>query len=157
VKNNRLIQRYEKTNKAYNHIRSNSNIPEPDKILKRMEEHDKLYDDALKRVNALEAQLRDVETGFQNITLSKYEALSQEGQLEPLPAHYYQGLEKDKYELLLSEREKLLERNSENEVLMLNIEAWGQRMFERFGITQSESNSFVDCLTDLVVKMRQQK
>lgn len=29
-----------------------------------MEEHDKLYDDALKRVNALEGQLVNIETGF---------------------------------------------------------------------------------------------
>lgn len=57
VKSNSLIHRYEKVNKAYNYIKSNSNIADTDKILKRMEEHDKLYDDALKRVNALESQL----------------------------------------------------------------------------------------------------
>lgn len=58
VKSNSLILKYEQVNKAYNYIKSNSNIIDPDKILKRMEEHDKLYDDALKRVNALEAQLK---------------------------------------------------------------------------------------------------
>lgn len=53
VKSNNLIKKYEKVNGAYNYIKSNSNINEPDKILRRMEEHDKLYDDALKRVNSL--------------------------------------------------------------------------------------------------------
>ena len=54
TKSNSLLGRYEEVNKAYNHIKSNSNIIEPDKILKRMEEHDTLYDAALKRVTALE-------------------------------------------------------------------------------------------------------
>ena len=30
-------------------------------------------------------------------------------------------------------------------------------MFARYGISQNESNNFLDCLTDLVVKIRQQK
>ena len=30
-------------------------------------------------------------------------------------------------------------------------------MFSRYGITENESNSFMDCLTDLVVKIRQPK
>lgn len=42
-----------------------------------MEEHDKLYDDALKRVNALEAQLVNIEKGFENVTQSKNDILSQ--------------------------------------------------------------------------------
>lgn len=71
VKSNLLIKRYEKVNKSYNYIKSNSNIIEPEKILKRMEEHDKLYDDALKRVNALEGQLLNIEDGFENIAISK--------------------------------------------------------------------------------------
>ena len=49
------------------------------------------------------------------------------------------------------------ERNKSDEVLHRNIQQWGKAMFERFGITQNESNSFMDCLTDLVVKIRQQK
>lgn len=77
-----------------------------------MEEHDKLYDDALKRVNALEAQLKHNEENLQDCSLSKNNILSQEGQAEQLPKDYYQGLEVDRYELLLSEREKIRERNS---------------------------------------------
>ena len=60
VKSNNLIERYQDVNRAYNNIKSNSNIVEPDKILRRMEEHDKLYDDALKRVNVLEGELNNI-------------------------------------------------------------------------------------------------
>jgi hypothetical protein len=42
-------------------------------------------------------------------------------------------------------------------VLRKNVLGWGERLFARFGITQSENNSFLDCLTDLVVRIRQQK
>ncbi len=52
-KSNQLMRRYEEVTGAYNFIKSNANINDPDRILKRMEEHDKLYDDALKRVTAL--------------------------------------------------------------------------------------------------------
>ena len=104
VKSNNLIQRYATVNKAYNFIKSNSNIPEPQKILTRMEEHDKLYDDALKRVTVLEAQLAAIENGFQNVAISKNEILSLEGQDTHLPPDYYQGLERDRYELLVSQK-----------------------------------------------------
>ena len=43
----------------------------------------------------------------------------------------------DKYELLLSEKQKLEGRNTEDDVLRLNILEWGSRMFKRFGINQS--------------------
>ena len=122
-----------------------------------MEEHDKLYDDALKRVNALEAQLKHNEENLQDCSLSKNKILSQEGQVEELPKDYYQGLEVDRYELLLSEREKIRERNSADQVLRLNVIEWGVRMFERLGITMSANNGFLECLTDLVVRLRQQK
>ena len=59
--------------------------------------------------------------------------------------------------MLLSEKEKLEGRKTEDEVLRLNIVGWSRRMFGRFGIEQGEGNSFLDCLTDLVVKIRQQK
>lgn len=42
-------------------------------------------------------------------------------------------------------------------MLKKNILNWSTRMFFRFGINQSESNSLFDCLTDLVVRIRQQK
>ncbi len=92
VKTNNLLIKYDKVNKAYNYIKSNSNILEPDKILKRMEEHDKLYDDALKRVSALEAQLVSLEANLEGCTLSKNTILSQEGEHENIPSNYYQGL-----------------------------------------------------------------
>lgn len=41
------------------------------------------------------------------MALSKNDILSQEGEVERLPNNYYQGLEKDRYELMLSEKEKL--------------------------------------------------
>ena len=50
---------------------------------------------------------------------------------------YYQGMEKDKYELLLSDKEKLVQRNTADEVLKTNILQWGARMFNRFNIAQS--------------------
>lgn len=157
VKSNNLIQRYQTVNRAYNYIKSNSNILEPDKILKRMEEHDKLYDDALKRVNSLEAQLSNLENSLHNCMANKNTILSREGNLDNIPKGYYQGLEYDKYELLRSEKEKLLDGKTGDEVLRKNILSWGTRMFTRFGIALSESNNFLDCLTDLVVKIRQQK
>ena len=65
TKSNSLLVRYKDVNRAYNHIKSNSNIIEPDKILRRMEEHDTLYDAALKRVTALEAELAKLEGDFE--------------------------------------------------------------------------------------------
>ena len=65
TKSNSLLVRYEDVSRAYNHIKSNSNIIEPDKILRRMEEHDTLYDAALKRVTALEAELAKLEGDFE--------------------------------------------------------------------------------------------
>lgn len=122
-----------------------------------MEEHDKLYDDALKRVNSLEGELANLEKNLDNCMMSKNEILSKEGSTEMLTKGYYQGLEKDKYELLVSEREKQSERNTADEVLRKNILEWGARMFGKFGINQSENNNFLDCLTDLVVRIRQQQ
>jgi hypothetical protein len=62
-----------------------------------MEEHDKLYDDALKRVSGLEGQLAALERSLENCTISKNEILSREGQLASLAHGYYQGLEHDRY------------------------------------------------------------
>ena len=67
-----------------------------------MEEHDKLYDDALKRVSTLEGQLTNIEMGFENVAKSKNEIMSQQGQIEELSHDYYQGKQHDKYELLIS-------------------------------------------------------
>jgi hypothetical protein len=44
-----------------------------------MEEHDKLYDDALKRVNSLEGELANLEKNLDNCMMSKNEILSKEG------------------------------------------------------------------------------
>jgi len=41
-----------------------------------MEEHDSAYDEALKRVAALEAQLSSLETSFENRLLTKQKILS---------------------------------------------------------------------------------
>jgi len=59
--------------------------------------------------------------------------------------------------MLLSEKFKIMERNTFDEVLNKNIVNWGTNMFARYGINQSENNSFLDCFTDLVVRIRQQK
>ena len=77
AKSNQLMRRYEEVTGAYNFIKSNANINDPDRILKRMEEHDKLYDDALKRVNALEAHLAGLEDTLQRCTENKNQILSQ--------------------------------------------------------------------------------
>ena len=61
TKSNSLLVNFEQVSKAYNHITSNSNILQPERILKRMEEHDTLYDAALKRVTALEDKLAEME------------------------------------------------------------------------------------------------
>ncbi len=53
AKSNNLIRKYEGVTRAHSHIKSNSNIVDPKNILKRMEEHDQLYDDALKRASVL--------------------------------------------------------------------------------------------------------
>lgn len=50
-----------------------------------------------------------------------------------------------------------MERKTGDDVLRKNIESWGKRMFGEFGIQLSEHNTFLDCLTDLVVRIRQQK
>lgn len=73
-------------------MKSNSNITDPDKILRRMEEHDKLYDDALKRVNTLEAQLNALEINLNDCMMSKNQILSKEGKPEMLVHGYYQGM-----------------------------------------------------------------
>ena len=62
-----------------------------------MEEHDKLYDDAIKRVSSLEAELNNLENNFQNCMINKNIILSKQGQTENFPQGYYQGIEKDKY------------------------------------------------------------
>ena len=77
AKSNQLMRRYEEVTSAYNFIKSIANINFPDRILKRMEEHDKLYDDALKRVNALEANLAGLEDTLQRCTEKKNQILSQ--------------------------------------------------------------------------------
>jgi hypothetical protein len=61
------------------HIKSNANIYEPDKILKRMEEHDKVYDNALKRANNLEVKLNKIESEIHESINYKNSILSQEG------------------------------------------------------------------------------
>ena len=70
-----------------------------------MEEHDTLYDAALKRVTALEGQLAELETNFEQNLQKRNVILSREGKEEALQKGYYQGLEHDKYELLVSEEE----------------------------------------------------
>jgi hypothetical protein len=57
----------------------------------------------------------------------------------------------------VSEKDKLKERNKQDEVLKKNILAWAGRMFGQYRISHSENISFFDCLTDLVVRIRQQK
>ena len=122
-----------------------------------MEEHDTLYDAALKRVTALEGQLAELETNFEQNLQKRNVILSREGKEEALQKGYYQGLEHDKYELLVSEREKMRERETSDEVLRKNIEAWAVRMFERYGIHHSQRGVFEDCLTDLVVRIGQKQ
>jgi predicted nuclease with TOPRIM domain len=92
TKSTNLLKKYEDVNRAYNHIKSNSNIIEPDKILKRMEEHDTLYDDALKRVSALEGELNSIEKNLEDCLITKNEILSTEGHTEMYRKGYYQGL-----------------------------------------------------------------
>lgn len=79
IKSSNLLARYDHVQKSYTHIKSNSNIFEPDKILKRMEEHDKLYDNALKRAAILEKSLEKLEDDMQQSIHSKNEILSKEG------------------------------------------------------------------------------
>ena len=68
-----------------------------------MEEHDTLYDSALKRVTALEGKLGEMEKNLENTSQIKNGILSREGSGEvSLQKGYYQGLEKDRYELLVS-------------------------------------------------------
>lgn len=49
-----MIKKYEGVQKAFMHIKSNTNISNMQKILERMEQQDQLYENALKRVNYLE-------------------------------------------------------------------------------------------------------
>ena len=54
TKSNRLIEKYSDLQRAYMHIKSNTNVVDLDRILGRMEQQDQAYEDALKRVNYLE-------------------------------------------------------------------------------------------------------
>ena len=121
TKSNSLLDKYQRVTKAYNHIKSTSNIVEPDRILKRMEEHDTLYDAALKRVTNLETQLSHLKGSLDECMHTKETILSREGRVAAIKKGYYQGLEKDKFELMVSEREKAQNRNTQDEVLRKNI------------------------------------
>lgn len=80
--------------------------------------------------------------------------LSQEGEPARLDKGYYQGREKDKYEILFSEKEKYQEKAVSDEILEKNIEAWARKMFAAYGIKE-EGSTFFGCLADLAIKLQQ--
>jgi len=57
VKNKNLMEKYSEVQTAYMNIKSNTNIVEFDKIIKKMEDQDSIYDITVKKVNDLEADL----------------------------------------------------------------------------------------------------
>lgn len=55
------MKRYEQVQSAFMHIKSNTNIIEFEKILKKMEEQDSIYDITVKKVSDLENELDAME------------------------------------------------------------------------------------------------
>ena len=53
VKNYNLMKKYSQVQSAYLHIKSNTNVIEFEKILKKMEEQDTIYDITVKKVSEL--------------------------------------------------------------------------------------------------------
>ena len=60
-KSNNLIEKYSDVQRAYLHIRSNTNINDMNKILQKMEQQDEMYDAALKKVNNMQRELTNLE------------------------------------------------------------------------------------------------
>jgi hypothetical protein len=60
-KSSNLIEKYSDVQRAYLYIKSNTNIVDMNKILRKMEHQDDMYDAALKKVNAMQNELNLLE------------------------------------------------------------------------------------------------
>ena len=76
--------------------------------------------------------------------------LSQEGKLSHLQKDYYQGLEKDSYEIKLSEKQKIEFKINQDEILKQRIIDWTNRVCDKLMIPKNQNRTFQDNLTQCV-------
>ena len=64
--------------------------------------------------------------------------LSQDGKSVTIDKDYYQGMEKDRYELILSEKEKIEHRITQDDIMRQRIVEWGTRLQNKLGFLKIE-------------------
>ena len=106
------------------HIKSNTNISELDKIIRRMENQDAEYEKLLKKVSSLEEHIVGMEKNMDTQVEREHKLLSMEGKNKSPKKDIYQGIHKDNYELLILEKAKAIERRREDEILKKKIILW---------------------------------
>lgn len=124
------------------YIKSNTNIVEMDKILDRMEHQDDQYQKLLKKVAVLEQELLSTGKQMDKAVEQEYNILSmgEQEEYKKRQLGIYQGLEKDKYEILICEKDKLTERRNSDEILKKKIILWTEEHAKIFNVDIKAKN-----------------
>lgn len=159
IKSQNLMKEYEKVQEAYMHIKSNTNIFELDKIVKRMETQDEEYEKLLRKVSNLEEELLRMEKKMGEQVVKEHEILSMGGTDKKLEKDTYQGVQRDNYELLVMEKTKALERQKEDEILKKKIMLWVNEYAHLYGIEMKdkEEGEFFNKLVLLASSIKKHK
>lgn len=79
----------------------------------------------LKKVGALEKELSSIEVDMSKITKREHEILSMDNkEHNVMNENKYQGIEKDAYDVLVREKEKLIDRKNQDDILKKKIKLW---------------------------------
>ena len=76
-----------------------------------------------------------------------------EGEPIPFKKNFYQGIQKDKYELLLSEKEKIQSKKTNDEVLKKKIMLWAEEYYSPLNIRPGKD--FFENFSILAMKMKE--
>ena len=159
INSQKLMKKYEKVHDAYMHIKSNTNIFELDRILKRMETQDEEYEKLLKKVSNLEEEILRMEKKMGQQVEKEHQIFSMGGTDKKQAKDTYQGVQRDNYELLVMEKTKALERQKEDEILRKKITLWVNEYAHLYGIEvkAKEEGEFFNKLTLLATAIKKHK
>lgn len=98
-----------------------------------------------------------MEKSIEKAKRAKNKILSQEGTVQKLEKDFYQGIEKDRYELLLSQKEKIEHRIVQDDILKQRVIEWGNKLRDKLNIFKTEGQRFEDILPICLDRLKGQK
>lgn len=111
-----------------------------------METQDQEYQNLLKKVDSLEKQVQSIEGDMGKVVKRQHEILSMDKDNLKPNENKYQGVEKDAYDILVREKEKLTDRKYEDDILKKKIMLWISQhavMFEIESKVKNEDDFFI--------------